>query len=833
MESLIKKVIDSKDEMELYQRCLNEVYLRYKPDHCLIAEYNLEQRTATTRCYLAQGKLADNISYSLGGTPCEAVLDSADMCVYSDGIQAQFPEDDILQVIDAQSYVGIPIQSRSKTTIGVIALMYNHALPDVNFDNNWFETLGFLIGKTILQQRLGKQKDDLLSQFQRSEQLTHSGSWSWNIAENHFTYSSHLAQMLSAPHKTSLSFDQFFSRYVFKQPEQFVKFKANLNLSSQTEHFTVYKEHNPCQLQLEINYSRQFDQQGNLAEVTGHVKNVTHVSDLEAEFDLAQTVIDLSPHGVIVTDKNNRIIKCNSKVENISGFSAEELEGRNPSILASNAQDEDFYRCMWQAVHENGFWSGEIWNQSKSGAIYPEHLSIYQLRNRLGEIQNYIGIFEDLSLQKSIENELNRYKEQSDFTGLMKREKFINALETVSKPVVIIVDIKRFSSFNNIYGESFGNKLLIYVGQLIHDHFCSESINICRYGADQFALSVDKSASVNIGDLVTRIRSVIETPFKIDTHAIELAVNIGVSSINDVIDTHPLNQAYYALIEAKNAPLTATIEYSVPLEHKIARRHDLSRKLKKAIDEKRIDVAYQTIYDLDTNSIVEMEALARWSEDNEVIPPFEFISIAEEFGYIFQLGQVLLEKVCQDIIKLKQLGFDKIPVNVNRSIDELSQESHSHCSITEIIDKYGLSYKDIVVEVTESIPLEDKPQVQELLRILRKQGVKVALDDFGTGYASFSNLMKNTVDILKIDRSFVMDIEKNRNNVVLIQSVTLLAEQLGVSVIAEGVETQGQLDILRGLNCRYIQGYLLSKPKSIDAVIGELKNSIKAQQAIT
>ncbi|NVD06694.1 EAL domain-containing protein [Vibrio sp. JPW-9-11-11] len=825
MESLIRKVIDSKDEMELYQRCLNEVYLRYKPDHCLIAEYNLEQRSATTRCYLAHGKLADNISYSLGGTPCESVLDNSAMCVYPAGIQEQFPDDDILQIINAQSYLGIPIQSRSQTTIGVIALMYNDALPHTDFDTNWFETLGFLIGKTILQQRLGKQKDDLLSQFQRSEQLTHSGSWNWNVAEDHFTFSDQLAKMLSAPHAASLTFDQFFSRYVFNQPEPFVKFKASLNLATHTEHFTVYKEHNPGQLQLEINYSRQFSPQGDLLEVTGHVKNVTHVSDLEAEFDLAQRVIELSPNGVLITDKNNRIINCNSKVVKISGYTAEQLEGLNPSVLSSDLHDSDFYRSMWQTVHERGFWQGEIWNQSKSGAIYPEHLSIYQLRNRLGEVQNYIGIFEDLSLQKSIENELNRYKDQSDFTGLMQREKFINALEQVEEPVVVIVDIKRFSSFNNIYGESFGNKLLIYVGQAIHTHFSGDSINTCRYGADQFALSVDKRSSINIDHLVEKIRLVLETPFKIDTHSVDLSVNIGLSSCKQVLDTHPLKQAYYALTEAKHSPSTATIEYSVDLENRIARRHELSRKLKKALDEKRIGVAYQTIFDLETSSIVKMEALARWTEDDEVIPPYEFISIAEEFGYIFQLGQVLLEKVCQDMVKLKHLGFDEISVNVNRSIDELSQESHSHCSITKIIDKHGLSYKDIVIEVTESIPLEDKPQVQELLRFLRRQGVKVALDDFGTGYASFSNLMKNTIDILKIDRSFVMDIEQNRNNVVLIQSVTLLAEQLGVSVIAEGVETQQQLDILRGLNCRYIQGYLLSKPKPIEAVIDDLQSA--------
>ena len=825
MESLIKKIIDSKDDMELYQRCLHEVFLRYKPDHCLIAEYNLEHRTAQTRCYLVQGKLADNIRYSLGGTPCEEVLDSVDICIYESQIQQQFPQDEILQVIDAQSYLGIPIQSRTHKVVGVIALMYNTDLPNLSFDKDWLETLGYLIGKTILQQRLGHQKDHLLNLFDRSEQLTNSGSWTWDVVNDHLTCSHNLIHLLTADHPCQFCFDSFFSHYIFQRLNDFEHFKAQLLSKKPVMPVTVFKEMSSSGLQLEISYSRNYALDGTLIEIVGNIKNVTDISELEAEFSLAQKVIDLSPNGVLITDKYNRIIKCNTRVESITGYSAQELEGKTPGVLSSNLHPAEFYYSMWSSIQKDDLWKGEVWNQTKSGAVYPEQLSVFVLRNYLGEVQNYIGIFEDISLQKSIENELSRYKNQCDFTGLMKRDKFINQLEHDHERTIVIVDIKRFSSYNNMYGESFGNKLLIHVGQLLHSNFNSDTVNICRYGADQFALSIAPQVEHLLPQLIDRLKHVIESPFSIDNHAIELMVNIGYSAHLSNIDTHPIKQAYYALTHAKKATTTATIAYSHQLEQQVTRRHDLSIRLKKAIQEKNIDVAYQAIYDLETDSVVKLEALARWNDGNESIPPHEFIPIAEEFGYIFQLGQLVLERACHDLVQLKQLGFDQISISVNRSIDELSQESLTHCSIIEIIRHHGLNDGDIVIEVTESIPLDGKPHVQELLKFLRLQGVQVALDDFGTGYASFSNLMKNTIDILKIDRSFIVDIEHNQDNVVLIQSLNLLAKQLGLTVIAEGIETAQQLEILRRLNCRYIQGYFISKPKRIEDIIIDLGNT--------
>ncbi|NVJ56824.1 MAG: EAL domain-containing protein, partial [Vibrionaceae bacterium] len=259
------------------------------------------------------------------------------------------------------------------------------------------------------------------------------------------------------------------------------------------------------------------------------------------------------------------------------------------------------------------------------------------------------------------------------------------------------------------------------------------------------------------------------------------------------------------------------------LEESISRKHRLSVLLKHAIAEKRIHVEYQPIYDLDNNRVVKYEALARWVEDGESISPFEFIPIAEELGYIKDLGQLVLEIACQDIHKLKQLGHDDIVISVNRSIDELINEDPDNCSIINTIQQSGLSPENIIIEVTESVPLEDKPDVQKLLDSLRAKGLKLALDDFGTGFASFSNLMKNTVDILKVDRSLIRNIDSNKNNAVLVESVNLLANQLGLDVIAEGVETEQQLQLLKSMGCRYIQGYYISKPVPFEQAVGLIK----------
>lgn len=824
MESLITKVIDSRNEQELYHRCLQDVYSRYHPQHCLIAEYDLEQKLAHTHCYLHNGDLADNITYSLGGTPCELVLDNREICIYQDNIQQQFPDDIILQVINAKSYLGIPIQSRSGKVIGVIALMYDTELPDIQFDNTWLETLGFLIGKTILQQRLANQKDRLLAQFERSEQLTQSGSWTWDISQNHFSYSKNLAKMVGITENQQLHFADFFRAYIFKSKISLDRFVSDVSSGDEAKTVTVYREMCAINKQFEISYIKKFTPSGELRKVVGNIRNTTDISQLEADFTIAQKVVDLSSNGVLITDKHNRIISTNSKVEDITGYSFAELEGQSPSILSSSLHPASFYQKMWAELHEQGHWSGEVWNQTKFGAVYPEKLTIYVLRNRVGEIQNYIATFEDLSEIKSIESELNNYKNEHDFTGLQTRENFIKALQETDNQTVLILDIKRFSSINNMYGESFGNKVLVHVGHTLATNFDTKQINICRYGPDQFALSFSQDSLEGVNKFVSFVRSQIETAVTIDDHEIDLLVNIGCSNMSEFDSkTHPIKQAYYALRQAKSDPTPSTSIYSSQLEKRVARQYALGARLKKAIDEKRIDVFYQPILDLNSEKVVKLEALARWTEDGEMISPFEFIPIAEKLGYIFQLGEIILEKSCQDLKKLKALGHDNIAISINRSIDELSEEDQANCSILNIIRNSGLSEKDIIIEVTESIPLEDKPHVQELLRVLRSKGVKVALDDFGTGYASFSNLMKNSIDILKIDRSFVKDISTNQNNAVLIKSVNLLADQLGLDVIAEGVEDYQQLNLLQELGCRYIQGYLISKPQPFDDIVLEVE----------
>lgn len=828
MESLITKVIDSRNEQELYQRCLQDVYSRYKPQHCLIAEYDREQNIAYTHCYLHNGEIAPNITYSLGGTPCEMVLDSQEICVYADQVQQRFPDDAILQVINANSYLGIPIQSRSGKVVGVIALMYDGDLPNIEFDNRWFETLGFLIGKTIIQQRLASQKDKLLAQFERSEQLTQSGSWTWDIVQNHFSFSKNLARMTGLSVDQQLHFADFFDRYIFKSKISLDRFITDLTSGNEAKTVIVYREMSRLNKQFEISYSKRFNKLGELVKVVGNIRNTTDMSQLEADFTIAQKVVDLSSNGVLITDKHNRIISTNSKVEEITGYTFAELEGQSPSILSSSLHPASFYQKMWAELHQDGHWSGEVWNQTKFGAVYPEKLTIYVLRNRLGEIQNYIATFEDLSVLKSIESELNNYKNEHDFTGLQTRENFINALQATDSQTVLILDIKRFSSINNMYGESFGNKVLVHVGHTLVTHFDTSQINICRYGPDQFALSFTQASLEGVKKFADFVRTQVETSITIDNHEIELLVNIGCSNISEFSSkTHPIKQAYYALRHAKNDPSPSTSIYSTQLEKRIARRYALGARLKKAIEEKRINVVYQPIFDLNNERIIKLEALARWTENDEVISPFEFIPIAEKLGYIFQLGEIVLEKACRDLKQLKQQGHDDIAISINRSIDELSEEDHANCSIVNTIHRWGLSEKDIIIEVTESIPLEDKPHVQELLNILRNKGVKVALDDFGTGYASFSNLMKNSIDILKIDRSFVKDISTNQNNAVLIKSVNLLAAQLGLDVIAEGVEDHQQLSLLQELGCRYIQGYLISKPQPFADVITELNRTNK------
>ncbi|OLQ85917.1 diguanylate cyclase [Vibrio panuliri] len=823
MEVLVNEVIRAHDEDDLYWRCLKEIYTQYQPSHCVVAEFDVAQNQAITLVYLIDGKRAKNIRYSLAGTPCDNVRNDRNICRYNSDVQQQFPDDFALQELGIESYYGVPLLNQEGCIVGVLALLYSTPLTQRTFDDVWLRTAGLLIGKTIVQQRLTREKNQLLAQFERSEHITQSCSWNWDVTSNQFTYSNNLKSMFAVAASCQLSFDTFFSNFIFRSPRRYAQFLSGAITPSSISKVVIDKEHTKCGLVLELTFYKSYSEKGELKSIEGNIKNITDFSQLENNHLIATKVIELSSNGVIVTDEDNRIRHMNAKAEQITGFSQGEVYGKSPSIFRSGMHDKKFYSAMWHQIGRTGHWSGEVWNKAKTGAIYPESLSISAVKDNNGIVKNYIGIFDDISDRKLMESELLKYKNKQDFTGLQTRTKFMQYFDQHKDLIVVLLDIHRFSAINNLYGESFGNKVLRYVGLQLYRNFRGGAVSVCRYAADQFALAWHIDNLDDIETLIDEIRTRVEKPFYIDGRLMKLHINMGYAMPEDMANsTHLMAKAYYALDTAKSQPHPSTVRYSIFLEKNIGRKETLGIKLKQAIDEARLHVEYQPIYDLVQNKVVKFEALARWTESDEVISPFEFIPIAEEFGYISQLGDLILSQVCRDLTHLKRLGYQDVKISVNRSIDELTDESIESCSILEILHSFGLSTSDIIIEITESVPLEDKPEVQELLHSLRHKGLQLALDDFGTGFASFSNLMKNSVDILKIDRSFIRNIESDKTNAVLVQSVNMLATQLGLDVIAEGVETQEQLNLLSEMGCRYIQGYFISKPVLLEQAKGFL-----------
>ncbi|HAS64023.1 MAG TPA: bifunctional diguanylate cyclase/phosphodiesterase, partial [Vibrio sp.] len=700
MEALIKQVIYAQNEQEIYEHCLKEIFARYQPEHCLVAEYDLKTKIAHTTTYLAHGELSENFSYDLFGTPCERVLEDRSICRYPANIQQQFPEDIALQHLNAESYIGIPLQIKDGRIVGVLALLFSQPIIDKPLDKDWLLTVGFLIGKTIIQQRLSKEKNRLLAQFERSEQITQSCSWIWDVESHQFSVSSNLSAMFNISAPADLTFEEFFTRYIFKCEERFTQFTSCAMPHNKTRKITVHQEQSNCGLELEITYSKHYNEQSKLRRIEGNIKDITDFWQLESDHLIAQKIIELSTNGVVVTDENNLILNMNSQAEEITGYRLREVLGKSPAIFSSDIHDRKFYKTMWDSIQRNHYWSGEVWNKTKSGAVYPENLSISLVQDRNGVTKNYIAIFDDLSDRKSIESELLKYKNEQDFTGLMTRTKFIQHLEDHQELIIVLIDISRFSAINNLYGEDFGNKVLSYIGLLLFRNFNNESLSICRYGADQFALTWHKDKLNEIEALITTIRHKVEKAFSIEGREMHLNINIGYAlPRNPDSKTHSLTQAYYALDEAKSQIQASTVRYSNFLEKSIARRHLLGAMLKQAIDDESLHVEYQPIFDLTTNKVVKYEALARWTKDGEAISPYEFIPIAEDLGYISQLGNLILRKVCVDIKELKRLGHHDVVISINRSIDELCNEELNNCSITNELAKHGLSNSDIIIEI--------------------------------------------------------------------------------------------------------------------------------------
>jgi len=563
----------------------------------------------------------------------------------------------------------------------------------------------------------------------------------------------------------------------------------------------------------------------------------------QAKLFLSQQVMENACQAVVITDENNIVIEVNDAYVSMTGFSREMAIGAAPSIGKSGRHDKAFYKKMWDDLTNNNHWEGEVWDRKQDGSIFPKFLNIERLVDKNGKTINYVALFEDLTRQKQTEEELEKLTHYDQLTGLSNQLLFRHHLEhefEVSKrhgysTALVLVNLSRFSQINENFGYVVGDELikesaarldnLVRKTDLIareKNHESRHSDTLSRLGGDQFSIILaDLQAPENAAVVVRRIIKIFEKPFVISEHEIHIDLSIGIATYPDNATTQSglILCAEKALKEAKQAGGGKFNFYSQEVNQNSINRFQLETKLRKAIQEHEFIIHYQPKIDIANNTITGVEALVRWQQaDGTIISPADFIPLAEDTGMIIPIGEWVLKQACLDIKAInKQFDSDYV-LAVNLSAKQF-QYSNVVQLIEDTLDTTHLPASQLEMEITESMVMTNVEKSIETMKQIHSMGVSLAIDDFGTGYSSLAYLKKFPVHTLKIDRTFVYELEKNVDDAAIVATICSMGHQLGLSLVAEGIESDKQLDYLKELNCHYGQGFHLSRPLPLDKLI--------------
>ncbi|GMB08293.1 putative bifunctional diguanylate cyclase/phosphodiesterase [Thermolongibacillus altinsuensis] len=540
--------------------------------------------------------------------------------------------------------------------------------------------------------------------------------------------------------------------------------------------------------------------------------------------EIVAAIIEHTDEGIIITDAQGNILLTNPAFETVTGYTLEEVIGKNPNILQSGLHDHIFYRQMWNDLQEKGMWKGEIWNKRKNGEIFVEWLTIKAVKNERGETTNYVAIFSDITHHKRTIEQLTKLANYDLLTNIPNRQLFKKRLENLIETsrrhqqqfAVLFLDLDRFKYINDELGHHSGDLLLKKVASRLKQILKTKD-TIARIGGDEFVIILPNLKHLREAVRVAEnIIEMLKAPFSIDGKEVYISTSIGISFYpNDGNDVETLlRNADRAMRKAKKSGRNHFEVYHKELDGN-GEIIVLENYLRKAIERQEFVLYYQPQMDIKTKKIYAVEALLRWNQpDIGFISPLQFIPLAEETGLIIPISEWVLKQACQDLKILHQ--FDqRLKMGINISAVHFQQGDFVK-KVSMITEKMNVHPRSIKLELTESTVMPNARQSIDKLVELKQLGFKIAIDDFGTGFSSLSYLHKFPIDILKIDQSFIRNLSKYEGDAAIVTAIITMAHSLHLRVVAEGVETQKQYQFLEKQQCDFVQGYYVSKPMPLE-----------------
>lgn len=555
-------------------------------------------------------------------------------------------------------------------------------------------------------------------------------------------------------------------------------------------------------------------------------RDITERLQTERELRIAATAFE-SRDGMMITDHQGIILRVNKAFYAITGYESKDVLGKTPKILNSGIHDKRFYQVMWNTISETGSWQGEIWNRRADGDIYPEWLSIAAVKNCEGVVTNYVSTLNDISVHKENEKRIKTLSNFDPLTQLPNRALLLSRLQTClsSRPekklwnALLYIDINDFKLFNDNCGQEKGDLLLCSIADKL-TIFTRRQDTLARLNSDKFSmLMLDLAASSEpaanyVQQQVEEMLANIAQSHNLNGEEVFCTASIGIclfqqdsNSVDDLF-----LQAEQAMNHAKTSNERAYAFFDHAMQMLTAKRFSIRNDIREALRLEQFVLYYQSQANQD-NKIIGAEALIRWFHpERGMVPPSEFISIAEESDLIFPLGQWILHTACAQLVTWSQHEkTSHLTLSVNMSARQFNQPQFVE-NILDALASTGANPEKLILELTESMLVADQEDIIIKMSRLKSYGIRFSLDDFGTGYSSLSYLKKLPINELKIDQSFVKEALTDSNDAAIARMIIRLAQSMELTVIAEGVEFKEHRDWLFAQGCLHYQGYHFGRP---------------------
>ncbi len=683
----------------------------------------------------------------------------------------------------------------------------------------------------LLYKKMLKEREIQLAVQESEERLKLSlwGSgyefWDWNIETQEVSRSNEFKK-IEILH-TSLSKDLHqLASYIHPNDLQMVRESLLNHIAGKTRHFEmcyrIMDENNGWRWIQDRGKVVAVNTRGSALRMSGTQRDITDRKEKDEQFEMLGQAFKSTSDGVWIRDHEWRLIECNPAYERITGFSLLEKKGEVLWYPKLQHQSENMIQRIRDSIDEKGSWQGEVWAERKDNEPFPQKLTIDTLHDDKGRVRYYVGVFSDNTFHKRAEEEFRKLANYDVLTGLPNRACLYDRLnQTIEKTkrdngrfALFLIDVDNFKRINDSLGHNVGDILIRQVASRLVS-YNKEGDTVARIGGDEFVIVLENvKSSSSVAAFSELLLKELNQPIFVKGQQLKLNFSIGVTLAPDdaIVAERLMRNADTAMYEAKKLVDNSYRFYSIEFNERAKKRLVLENALRKSIEEETFELYYQPKVDLNTGRVDGVEALARWThKELGFVSPEEFIPLAEDTGLIIPLGRQLLRLAAKQTKSWVDQGIMRGRTSVNLSAHQFWNQNLV-AEITEIMREVDLDTKYLELEITESACMQELDETINQMNTLQELGISLALDDFGTGYSSLSQLKALPLHTLKVDKSFVDNIETNKQDEKVVKAIIDIAKSMEMDVVIEGVESRTQCEYLWKKRAYIVQGYYFSRP---------------------